>query len=76
IHHVESPVLLFRSTIDNVVPPVSTSDAYDQLKTPYKQIKELTNSYHVASMDFDNDQIVEESIEFIKQHKGAVLSFS
>ncbi|WP_041808424.1 alpha/beta hydrolase [Evansella cellulosilytica] len=67
IHQVECPVLLFRSSVDHVVPPESTNDAYDQLQTTQKEIITLTNSYHVASMDYDNEKIINDSVTFISK---------
>ncbi|MFA9560006.1 alpha/beta hydrolase [Evansella sp. AB-rgal1] len=67
IQDVECPVLLFHSTIDNVVPPACTMDVFDEVRSTHKEIIELKNSYHVASMDFDRDNIVNDADLFIRK---------
>lgn len=65
LSHITSPLLLLKSLDDHVVPAVSTDYIYNNVSSWFKQIVELTNSYHVASMDFDKFKIVEHTADFI-----------
>lgn len=64
--HVTSPLLLFKSIHDHVVPPASTDLVYENVSSCQKEMIELTNSYHVASMDFDKNVIIQSSEIFIR----------
>ncbi|MDG5788449.1 alpha/beta fold hydrolase [Evansella sp. AB-P1] len=65
ITSIKSPVLLMHSKVDNVVPPISSKIIYERLKTTKKELVQLNNSCHVASMDFDQDKIVIDTDRFI-----------
>jgi carboxylesterase len=68
---VQQPVLVFRSTVDHVVGPPSMRVVRSAL--PHAEIRELSNSYHVATLDYDAPEIFAGSLEFIKKHaKDAV----
>ena len=69
---ITCPVLIFRSAVDHVVDPssariilagVSSSDAREEI---------LENSYHVATMDNDAQQIFEGSAAFIERVSATV----
>lgn len=64
---VTAPVLLFRSSVDNVVDPTSHKLVMSTVSSPDKELRILDNSYHVATMDNDADRIFAESEEFIAQ---------
>jgi carboxylesterase len=64
---VTSPLLLFKSLDDHVVPAESSDYVYNHVSSIEKQIVELTNSYHVASMDFDKFAIVDQTETFIQK---------
>lgn len=68
---VTCPVMLFRSTIDHVVPG-SSSDTIKRLVSS-EDITEvqLPNSYHVATLDHDAHTIVELSLQFIDRIEAA-----
>lgn len=74
---INSPLLLFHSTVDNVVPPKSTNYVYDNVSSIQKDIIELKNSYHVASMDYDHPKIISDTISFISEvsTKEEITSF-
>lgn len=63
---VECPILLFHSIDDHVVPISSSYEIFEQVNSIEKIFISLKNSYHVASLDFDKDKIVNESIRFIQ----------
>ena len=62
---IETPVLMFQSTEDHVVPPENGPYIQDQLGSRYKQLARLENSYHVATLDNDAGYIAEQTIRFI-----------
>ena len=72
---VTCPVILFKSLEDHVVPPSCSDEVYQTVSSSYKELKELHNSYHVASLDYDKHRISEQSITFIQaqlnQNKNA-----
>ncbi|MEC1717641.1 alpha/beta hydrolase [Schinkia azotoformans] len=67
LSRVTSPLLLFKSLDDHVVPAESTNYVYHNVSSWSKKIVELTNSYHVATMDFDKFNIVEYTEGFIRK---------
>ncbi|HHW37882.1 MAG TPA: alpha/beta fold hydrolase [Bacillales bacterium] len=67
LSHITSPLLLFKSLDDHVVPAESTDYVYHNVSSWSKQIVGLTNSYHVATMDFDKFTIVNQTANFIKE---------
>lgn len=64
---IHCPVLLLHSQEDHVVPANSAHQLYDAIGSTKKHIIPLTNSYHVASMDFDKDRIVSCCTQFIER---------
>ena len=62
---IETPVLMFQSTEDHVVPPGNGPYIQSQLGSRYKQLARLENSYHVATLDNDAGYIAEQTIRFI-----------
>ncbi|MBI4979510.1 MAG: alpha/beta fold hydrolase [Spirochaetes bacterium] len=65
---VTQPVLIFKSKEDHVVPAVNATYTYERISSADKEIVWLTNSYHVATMDFDKDIINKKTHEFIRKH--------
>lgn len=64
---VTAPALIFKSTVDNVVPPENSEEIYEKISSSDKEIIELENSYHVATLDNDKALIAEKTIAFIKK---------
>lgn len=64
---IHSPVLGIYSVDDHVVPPESTEYIIKHIRSSIKEKLVLENSYHVASMDYDQEKIVEAGHEFIQQ---------
>jgi carboxylesterase len=63
---ITSPVLMFSSRTDHVVPP-STGDFLEgALSAPVRRIM-LEQSHHVATLDYDAELIAEETIEFMNK---------
>jgi carboxylesterase len=57
------PVLLFTSTQDHVVDPVSSDTLAARVKGPVERIV-LARSFHVATLDHDRDEIEARTVEF------------
>ena len=62
---IHTPVQLFHSKDDHVLPVSNTDIIMKEIGSINKQRIELTNSYHVATMDFDAEIIFENSLIFI-----------
>ena len=65
---VRQPLLVFRSVTDHVVGPPSMRVLLAAL--PGAEVRELADSYHVATLDNDAPAIFAGSLEFIKEHAG------
>jgi len=63
----EIPVLMLKSLEDHVIPVSSTKYTFDNIGSIHKKVVWLKNSYHVATQDYDQDIIVEESLTFMEQ---------
>ncbi|TKD72424.1 alpha/beta hydrolase [Pseudalkalibacillus hwajinpoensis] len=64
---IKMPALLFKSLEDHVVPPENTERIYEGISSEDKEIIELTDSYHVATLDHDKGEIAEKCKAFIKK---------
>jgi carboxylesterase len=64
LDHVGCPVLLFTSTQDHVVDPGSSARLVEKAKGPVDQVV-LERSYHVATLDYDKDEIETRTVEFL-----------
>lgn len=65
---VTSPVLLFRSANDHVVPANSGRTILTHISSAEITEEILPNSYHVATMDYDKQTIFEGTLEFFAKH--------
>lgn len=63
---VTQPVLVYRSTVDHVVGPASMKVLAGAL--PHAEVRPLTDSFHVATLDNDAPVIFDGTLEFIKEH--------
>ncbi len=68
---VTQPVLVFLSTTDHVVGPASMRVLRAALPAPQLTVRELPDSYHVATLDNDAGQIFDGSLEFVRAHSRA-----
>lgn len=62
------PVLVFKSTTDHVVGPASLKLLRQALPGNQLEVRELANSYHVATLDHDAEAIFAGSLEFVRMH--------
>lgn len=59
------PALLFKSAVDHVVPPENTTDIYWSIRSRDKTCITLPQSYHVATMDYDKQMIIDQTVSFM-----------
>ena len=64
LESVTCPVLVFTSLQDHVVDPVSSEFLVARAKGPVEQVK-LERSFHVATLDYDRDEIESRTVEFV-----------
>jgi carboxylesterase len=75
---ITTPILCIKSSVDHVVPPENTAFIYKKVSSKVKDLITLENSYHVASLDNDKEQIVENVVNFVQQQltEELVASYS
>lgn len=65
---ITAPLQLFHSVDDHTLPVSNTEIIFSKIGSSDKQRIELTNSYHVATLDYDAEIIFENSRLFIEAH--------
>lgn len=65
------PVLVFHSNTDHVVGPASLSLLTRTLPPSQIEVRELPDSYHVATLDNDAEAIFAGSLDFVRVHTQA-----
>jgi carboxylesterase len=65
---VTAPMLLFHSADDHTLPVTNTEIVMKGVGSREKQRIELVNSFHVATLDYDQEIIFENSRLFIESH--------
>ncbi len=58
------PLLVFSSREDHLVKPRNSKYVYEHAPSSQKQFVPLTNSYHVATLDYDAEVIFERTLAF------------
>ena len=71
LHRISCPVLVYRSRVDHVVPPVSGATLMRGLAGGTVEERVLEDSYHVATLDHDAPAIFEGSLDFVRSHTPA-----
>jgi carboxylesterase len=72
IGKVTQPVLVFHSPDDHVVKPASVAFLRSRMGDNL-EVRELSDSYHVATLDNDAPLIFEGSLDFIRSHASVPL---
>ncbi len=62
---IKAPFMIFHSKDDHVLPVYNTEIYMDEIGSSQKQRIELINSYHVATVDYDQDFIFENSLQML-----------
>ncbi|OKO90172.1 alpha/beta fold hydrolase [Geobacillus proteiniphilus] len=70
LDRIVCPALIFVSDEDHVVPPGNADIIFQGISSTEKEIVRLRNSYHVATLDYDQPMIIERSLEFFAKHAG------
>ena len=70
LHKVRAPLLLFHSVKDHTLPVSNTEIVMKGVGSKIKERIELTNSFHVATLDYDAEVIFEKSSIFIESHSS------
>ena len=70
LHDVTVPMQLFHSVDDHTLPASNTEIVMKGVGSRIKQRIELTNSYHVATLDYDAEIIFENSRIFIESQSS------
>jgi carboxylesterase len=65
------PILVFHSATDHVVGPASVQLLTRTLPAGQVEVRELADSYHVATLDNDADAIFAGSVEFVRVQSQA-----
>ena len=63
---ITCPVLILNSPQDHVVPPVSSDVLAAKVSGPVERVT-LERSYHVATLDYDKDEIEARAVEFARK---------
>ena len=71
LHKITCPVLVYRSSVDHVVEPVSGRRLLEGLAGGTVEERVLEDSYHVATLDNDAPTVFEGSVEFVRTHAPA-----
>jgi carboxylesterase len=71
LSEVTQPVLVYRSTVDHVVGPASLRVLRAALPADQLTVRDLPDSYHVATLDNDAQTIFAGSLEFVRSHSHA-----
>ncbi len=64
---ITEPLMIFRSLVDHVADPSSVELIRSGVSSVDQSYRELTRSFHVATLDYDAEQIVEGSLAFVKR---------
>jgi carboxylesterase len=67
IGKITAPILVFTSREDNLAPPANGPFILEHVSSQDKELVWLENSYHVATLDFDKQLIIERCVEFINR---------
>ena len=67
---VDQPVIVFASREDHVVDPSSLALIRAGIASAELQVVPLDRSYHVATLDYDAEDIFRGSAEFFRAHVG------
>ncbi len=68
IARITAPILIFSSREDHVVDTGNGPFILEHVSSTDKELVWLENSYHVATIDFDRDLIIQRCVEFINSH--------
>ncbi|MFD1362054.1 alpha/beta hydrolase [Lentibacillus salinarum] len=65
--NVNAPAMIVSSAEDHVVPPENAREIYESISSDTREFVLLEDSYHVATLDHDKEQLAEKCVVFIKE---------
>jgi carboxylesterase len=65
---IKTPLLLLRSEIDHTLPSTNSEEILSRIGSLSKEEIVLSNSFHVAPLDHDQDYLFKTSLVFIRRH--------
>lgn len=68
LHKITCPALIFVSEEDHVVPPSNSEIIYNEISSESKEMYRMKDSYHVATLDNDQQIIIEKTLQFIEKN--------
>lgn len=71
---VDQPLLVFRSAVDHVVEPENSAVLLRGVTSSDVDERVLHRGFHVATLDYDADEIFTESIRFIRRISGIAIA--
>jgi carboxylesterase len=73
---INMPIKLFLSRQDHVVPPSNGLLVANSVNSEHIEITYFELSYHVVALDYEADQLVQESIEFLSKQSKLITQSS
>lgn len=70
LDQITCPILLFVSQEDHVVEPINSQNIYERVSSSNKEMITLKESYHVATLDNDQQLIIDKTLAFINKIMG------
>lgn len=68
LSQINCPAMIFVSPEDHVVPAHCSYEIFDSISSSDRELVSLNHSYHVASLDYDKDNIINYTVDFIRAH--------
>ncbi|NPV38080.1 Esterase/lipase [Brevinematales bacterium NS] len=72
LSEITQPLLIFKSQEDHVLPTSNVEATIKAVRSSFKEVVWLHNSFHVATQDYDKTLIFQKSIEFLQKQGGSV----
>ena len=66
LNRITCPTFIFVSEEDHVVPPNNSQIIFNGIHSETKEMHHLKNSYHVATLDNDQQEIIDTTLKFIE----------
>jgi len=67
LRDAKTPTLLMQGRVDHVVAPPNVHLIHSLLGSEDKEVLELENSYHILSLDYDRELVMQKTYEFINR---------
>lgn len=64
---ITSPILIIQSKYDDITSLKSAESIYFKVSSSYKELKILTNSYHMITLDNEREEVFEKTLSFLNK---------